>query len=94
MNCNAWFPLTKPNRKFCCSKCKDEFGQHGSAFGPLKTRIETMMKRHTNELREQISKLERRVSVLESTQINDGPYPVVANPKSAFSELARRARDS
>lgn len=45
-NCGEWFPLTKPNRRFCNTQCKNEFGSHGSAFGPLKTKIENLIRKH------------------------------------------------
>lgn len=42
-NCGAWFPLTRPKRRFCKDECKDEFHYHGSAFGPLKIRLEKLV---------------------------------------------------
>jgi hypothetical protein len=61
LNCDKKFELTKPNRKFCTTECKNEFGRHGSAFGPLKTHIETMMTRHTRALRAEVVKLQREL---------------------------------
>lgn len=56
-NCDAKFQLTKPNRKFCSTNCKNEFARFGSAFGPLRTHIETMMTRHTKEIRGEVVKV-------------------------------------
>lgn len=44
-NCGEFYPLTKPNRRFCKTECKKEFHQHGAAFGPLKARIEKMIRK-------------------------------------------------
>src|SRR5271154_2023750 len=44
LNCDKKFEKTKPNRKFCKQDCKDEYNRHGSAFGPLKTRLERIVK--------------------------------------------------
>lgn len=57
LNCNALFDLTKPNRKFCGTNCKNEFARFGSAFGPLRTHIETMMTKHTKEVRAEVVKV-------------------------------------
>lgn len=35
--------MTKANRRFCNVKCKNEYHQHGSAFGPLKHRLEKLV---------------------------------------------------
>lgn len=42
-NCNKPFPLTKVNRAFCRQECKNEFHNFGSAYGPLKARLEKMI---------------------------------------------------
>lgn len=42
-NCGKLYPQTKPHKRFCKGQCKKEFHQHGSAFGPLKQRIEKMI---------------------------------------------------
>jgi hypothetical protein len=48
-NCGDWFPLTKANRKFCKDQCKDEFHNHGSAFGPLKVTLTKLVEKLTRE---------------------------------------------
>lgn len=49
-NCGEWLELTKVNRRFCNTECKNEFHSHGSAFGPLKTKIETLIRKHVDTL--------------------------------------------
>lgn len=44
-NCDKKFPLTKPNRRFCTTACKNEYGRHGSAFGPLKIKLEKLVRK-------------------------------------------------
>ena len=44
-NCDAKFPLTKPNRLFCSTACKNEYGRHGSAFGPLRVKLEKLVRK-------------------------------------------------
>jgi len=44
LNCDKKFEKNRPNRKFCQQSCKDEYNRHGSAFGPLKTRLERIIK--------------------------------------------------
>jgi len=61
LNCDKKFEVTKPNRKFCTTECKNEFGRHGSAFGPLKTHIETMMTRHTKQVRIELADLVKKL---------------------------------
>jgi collagenase-like PrtC family protease len=43
LNDNKQFRQTRPNRKFCCQKCKDEYNRYGSAFGPLRLKLEKMV---------------------------------------------------
>ena len=44
-NCNKLFPMTRPNRGFCSTKCVREFHQNGgNAFGPLKIRLEKLVR--------------------------------------------------
>lgn len=42
-NCNKFYSVTRDNKKFCCSKCKDEFHKYGSAYGPLKAKLEKLI---------------------------------------------------
>jgi hypothetical protein len=44
-NCDAKFLLTKPNRLFCSTACKNEYGRHGSAFGPLRVKLEKLVRK-------------------------------------------------
>jgi hypothetical protein len=48
-NCDKAFPKTRYNRKFCDKKCKREYEQNGgTAFGPLKTRLEKLVRSITD----------------------------------------------
>jgi hypothetical protein len=42
-NCGKLYPQTKPHKRFCKPECKNEFHQHGAAFGPLKQRLEKLI---------------------------------------------------
>lgn len=48
-NCGGLFPLTKKNRKFCKTQCKDEFHNYGAAFGPLKVTLTKLVEKLTRE---------------------------------------------
>jgi hypothetical protein len=76
-NCNRVFVKGRKNQKFCKTKpdgtpsnCLEEFHRNRSAFGPLKVRIEGMIREHTKEFKKQISveiaDLRKSVKQLES----------------------------
>jgi len=56
------------NRKllFCSDACRKEFHHHGSAFGPLRIKLEKMIDARFRELVQKIAGLEQRVSRLEA----------------------------
>jgi hypothetical protein len=56
-NCNKLTPKNRYNQKFCSLQCKREYEQNGgTAFGPLKTRLEKLVMGPVRELqREQIN---------------------------------------
>jgi hypothetical protein len=67
LNCDTPFPKTHPKKKFCCDNCRKEFHANGgNAFGPLKTRLEKLVRQITAELQREVSRLAARVSNLES----------------------------
>lgn len=43
LNCPKFFPLTKPNRRFCSINCKNEYNRFGSSYGPLKAKLEKLI---------------------------------------------------
>lgn len=43
-NCDALFPMTKPNREFCSDECRKQFHHFGCAFGPLEEKIRKMVR--------------------------------------------------
>jgi hypothetical protein len=75
MNCNALMKPGKITKKFCGpedpgkGQCKNEYHRHGSAFGPLKTRLENLVTKLTREtfkgLTADIEALASRVKDLE-----------------------------
>jgi hypothetical protein len=65
-NCDKPFPKTKPNRKFCGKQCKREYEQNGgTAFGPLKTRLEKLVWGITAELERRLNVQGRAIGNLE-----------------------------
>jgi hypothetical protein len=80
-NCPKMFRQTRPNRKFCSTKCKDEWFRFGAAFGPLKEKLEGLVHRWMKDyaakieevhrldrirFEDQIRILESRIDTLES----------------------------
>lgn len=43
-NCPKLFWKTRPNKLFCSEQCSREFREHGSAFGPLKEKLEKLVR--------------------------------------------------
>lgn len=69
-NCFKLFS-TKLNWKtrkvlFCSDACRKEFHHHGSAFGPLRIKLEKMIDARFRELVQKIAALEQRVGRLEA----------------------------
>jgi hypothetical protein len=61
-NCGELFQPTRayPVQKFCQDNCRKEFHKNGgNAFGPLKSKIEGMIRKGTAELEKQINRLHR-----------------------------------
>jgi collagenase-like PrtC family protease len=73
-NCPKFFRVTKPNREFCSSKCRNEFHHHGSAYGQLKDllqkQVEKWNKETKKELTAQLQDIRERLTAIESTQVN------------------------
>ncbi len=60
------FDVTKPNREFCCDNCRKEFHANGgNAFGPLKTRLEKLVRQITGELERRLNVQGRAIGNLE-----------------------------
>jgi hypothetical protein len=81
-NCGDLFRPKKPYpvQKFCCDNCRKEFHANGgNAFGPLKARLERLVRQITLEDRrifaDAVARLEVRIAALEST-----PAPFLACP--------------
>jgi len=73
-NCDKPFPKTKPNRKFCKKECKREYEQNGgTAFGPLKTRLEKLVRQITGALELRHTFLEKRVTKIEGSALVQSP---------------------
>jgi hypothetical protein len=68
-NDGVLFPVTKPNREFCSDNCRKEFHANGgNAFGPLKTRLEKLVRQITGELERRILVLERALIAEKSVE--------------------------
>lgn len=48
-NCDKPFPITRPGRRFCTTACRTEFHTHGSAFGPLRDKIQKLIEIETRQ---------------------------------------------
>jgi hypothetical protein len=71
-NCDKPFPKTKPNRKFCKKECKREYEQNGgTAFGPLKTRLEKLVRQITGALEVRHTFLEKRVTKIDTAGLEE-----------------------
>jgi len=72
-NCGGFMTITTARahrtKKFCKRSCKDEFHNHGSAFGPLKVTLENLVTRwlkdHRKEVNRRLDAIEERITVME-----------------------------
>jgi len=67
-NCGKLTEKRKPWAKFCSSSCRHEFARHGSAFGPLKTTLENLVKKWLKDYQERVERLERALVELKESQ--------------------------
>jgi len=96
IRCQNCFTLTPKNTKgnqqkrFCSNTCRYEFNRHGSAFGPLKSKIEAMIRIETRPLKKRIVALENELLELKATirETEPGDRPVL--PVSRWEETTRR----
>jgi len=65
-NCNRLYWPETPWQRFDTEQCRKEFHHHGGAFGPLKIRLEKIIRVSIKELKVKIADLERRIVRLES----------------------------
>jgi hypothetical protein len=73
-NCNKLFPLSKPWREFCGDNCRKEFHANGgNAFGPLKTRLEKLVRQITGELERRLNVQGRAIGNLERVVLETFP---------------------
>jgi len=66
-NCGKPFLQTTYNKKFCKRKCKDEFQQ----VGPLKLKVEKLVKGYVRELEARISRYEDHLNRLLGPAVGD-----------------------
>ena len=77
-NCNKLFPLTKPTREFCGDNCRKEFHANGgNAFGPLKTRLEKLVRGITGELERRLNVQGRAIGQLERVVFEAFPKGII-----------------
>lgn len=67
-NCFGIFQPTKKWARFCKDQCRKEFHQHGSAFGPLKTRLEKLT---VATVKECVKSIEARLTVIEKALLEN-----------------------
>jgi hypothetical protein len=64
-NCNKLTPKNRYNQKFCSITCKREYEQNGgTAFGPLKTRLEKLVREITKDLSKRLGIAEAQLNAL------------------------------
>lgn len=71
-NCGKRSPVpeTVKIKLFCSPGCKAEYHRHGSAFGPLKTRLENLVRKYFKEIaQDRVAALEKRVAELEAAAL-------------------------
>lgn len=75
-NCDRRFTRERANQEFCKiakdgtpSQCKAEFHRNRSAFGPLKGRIEGMIREQTKLLRATIVQLQKNIDGLQLPEL-------------------------
>jgi hypothetical protein len=86
-NCDKPFPRTKPNRKFCGKQCKREYEQNGgTAFGPLKTRLEKLVWGITAELERRLNVQGRAIGNLERVVFEAFPNEFGLAPSQSPSQ--------
>lgn len=50
-NCDTRFHKSRKDQRFCCANCRKEFfANGGSAFGPLKVRLEKLVRSITHRI--------------------------------------------
>lgn len=65
-NCFAPTPKRTGNKRFCSDQCRKEFHRHGSAFGPLRVKLEKIIAQATRELRAELEAAKLRIARLEA----------------------------
>lgn len=62
VNCPKFFLQRAVNKRFCSDQCRKEFFRYGSAFAPLKEKLEAMV---TKWMKDYAAKVELRLKALE-----------------------------
>ena len=68
LNCFKLYVDESPNqrKKFCSKQCKEEFRSHGSAFGPLKAKLEKLVHQMaTKWIEDRLRPIERRLAEMD-----------------------------
>lgn len=76
-NCDVLFQPSQETHWFHTDQCRYEFHKHGSAFGPLKIKLEKlvvkMMRAEMQSFNETVKLLDRRITELERDLKSPGP---------------------
>jgi ribosomal protein L37AE/L43A len=82
-NCDKRFHKNRKDQRFCCGNCRKEFfANGGNAFGPLKVRLEKLVKQLIGPLETRINQLDGRIGVDEC---------LLQNVRNAVADAQRTA---
>lgn len=98
-NCNELFEKTRKDHRFCKEGCRKEFfANGGNAFGPLKTRLEKLVRSITGEMERNLTRVAIAVAELrieiKDLRTSNGADAEAASRAGGKEELRARNRKS
>jgi protein-arginine kinase activator protein McsA len=73
-NCDKRFHKNRKDQRFCCANCRKEFfANGGNAFGPLKVRLEKLVKQLVTPLELRLTSFEKRLLKIEEALRESAP---------------------
>jgi ribosomal protein L37AE/L43A len=73
-NCDKRFHKNRKDQRFCCANCRKEFfANGGNAFGPLKVRLEKLVKQLIVPLDLRLTSFDKRLLKIEEA-LRDRPW--------------------
>jgi ribosomal protein L37AE/L43A len=65
-NCDKRFHKNRKDQRFCCANCRKEFfANGGNAFGPLKVRLEKLVKQLVRPLEVRLTSFDKRLREID-----------------------------